>query len=234
MASPCAVLVETTDSALGLKIGDLVKAEALRIEAKYSRYRPSVITDINTRAGQSVELDAESADLIDYAAQCFQISAGKFDITSGILRHAWKYGEHEKPPTQNQVRAVLNYVGWQRVSWNRPHLKLAAGMEIDLGGIGKEYAVDRALTLAKQHTEVAVLVNLGGDLRVSGPRRGSPWQVAIENVDKTGTAAGILELASGAIATSGDTYRRVIQSGVRYGHVLDPQSGWPVPMHHVR
>lgn len=81
-------------------------------------------------------------------------------------------------------------------------------MEIDLGGIGKEYAVDRALTLAKQHTEVAVLVNLGGDLRVSGPRRGSPWQVAI--------------------ATSGDTYRRIIQSGMRYSHVLDPQSGWPV------
>jgi thiamine biosynthesis lipoprotein len=102
-------------------------------------------------------------------------------------------------------------------------------MEIDFGGIGKEYAVDRALALAEAHTRAPVLVNLGGDLRVSGPRRdGSPWYVAIENVDCAGAAVGMLELKDGALATSGDTHRHVVSAGVRYGHVLNPNTGWPI------
>ncbi len=102
-------------------------------------------------------------------------------------------------------------------------------MEIDFGGIGKEYAVDRALALAESYTRAPVMVNLGGDLRVSGPRRdGTPWYVAIEDVDRAGAAAGLLELSSGALATSGDAYRYLLKSGVRYGHVLNPRTGWPI------
>lgn len=120
-------------------------------------------------------------------------------------------------------------IGWQHVTWNRPVLRLDAGMEIDFGGIGKEYAVDRALSLARAYTPVPILVNLGGDLRVSGRRQdGTPWYVAIEDADRSATAAGLLELSSGALATSGDTHRYVCAAGVRYGHVLDPRTGWPI------
>jgi len=229
MASPCVVLVDTLDETLGAEVGDLIKTEALRIEAKFSRYRPSVVTEINETTGQAIEVDDETADLIGYSMVCYALSEGLIDITSGALRRAWKFDGSETVPTQIQVRDALRHVGWKRVSWERPILRLQPGMEIDFGGIGKEYAVDRALALAEAHTRDPVLVNFGGDLRVSGPRRdGTPWYVAIEDVDRAGNAAGLLELSRGALATSGDTYRYVVRDGVRYGHVLNPQTGWPI------
>jgi FAD:protein FMN transferase len=229
MASPCLVLVDTLDDELGAEIGERVKAEALRIEAKFSRYRPSVITNINQHSGYPIEVDEETGDLIDYSVLCYKLSEGLFDITSGALRRAWTFDGSGTVPTDARLREVLETVGWHRVTWNRPLLTLAAGMEIDLGGIGKEYAVDRALALAQGHAAVPVLVNFGGDLRVSGARSdGSPWRVAIEDVDQAGSATGLLELVRGALATSGDTYRHVLKDGVRYGHVLDPRTGWPV------
>ncbi len=228
MASPCAVLVDTDDEMLGAEVGAIVKTEALRIEAKFSRYRPSVVTEINESAGQAVEVDDETADLIGYAMVCHALSEGLIDITSGILRRAWKFDRSDAVPAELQVREALRYVGWKRVRWERPILRLEPGMEIDFGGIGKEYAVDQALALAQAHSSAPVLVNFGGDLRVSGPRQdGTPWYVAIEDVDRVGSAAGLLELSSGALATSGNTHRYVMRAGVRYGHVLNPRTGWP-------
>jgi thiamine biosynthesis lipoprotein len=229
MASPCVVLVDTDDKILGAEVGEIVAAEALRIEGKYSRYQPSVLTHINETAGQEVELDEETADLIGYSMVCYTLSEGLFDITSGALRRAWKFDGSGTMPSEFEVRKALQHVGWKHVTWERPRLRLKRGMELDFGGVGKEYAVDRAIALAEAHTRVPILVNLGGDLRVSGPRRdGTPWYVAIENVDHTGVAVGMLELSGGALATSGDAYRHVVSVGVRYGHVLNPKTGWPI------
>lgn len=230
MGGPCIVLVDTTDAEIATRVGESVKQEALRIEAKFSRYRPSVITAINQSGGHEVVLDTESADLIDYAVTCYQLSDGRFDITSGAFRRVWRFDGTGTVPDPTAVLEVLPFVGWHRVDWKRPVLKLPAGMEIDLGGIGKEYAVDRALRLARATSDAPLLVNFGGDLIVSGPRQdGSPWHVAIEDVDQAGATSGLLELSHGALATSGDTYRYVKDRGVRYGHVLDPRSGWPIP-----
>jgi thiamine biosynthesis lipoprotein len=229
MASPCVVLVDTNDAFLGAEVGEIVKTEALRIEAKFSRYRPSVVTHINETAGDALQVDDETADLIDYSMECYTLSEGLFDVTSGALRGAWKFDGSGRVPSEDQVRDALRHVGWSRVTWERPILRLQEGMEIDFGGIGKEYAVDRALALAAAHTRAPVLVNLGGDLRVSGPRQdATPWTIAIEDVDRVGSATGILELLSGALATSGDTHRFVRRPGVRYGHVLNPTTGWPI------
>ena len=223
------VVVDTDDAAVATHIGEVVKAEALRVEAKYSRYRPSALTTINQNNGRDVMLDEETSDLIDYAVTCYELSEGIFDITSGALRRVWRFDETAAPPEPSAVQQILPFVGWHRVTWNRPVLRLAPGMEIDFGGIGKEYAVDRALSLATAQADVPLLVNLGGDLRVSGPRRdGSPWHVAIADVDQAGATSGVLEISQGALATSGDTYRVVKAGGVRYGHVLDPRSGWPI------
>jgi thiamine biosynthesis lipoprotein len=103
-------------------------------------------------------------------------------------------------------------------------------MEIDLGGIGKEYAVDRASAQAAAATDAAVLVNFGGDLLARGPRRdGRPWLVGVEDPGAPGkNPLGRLELASGALATSGDARRHVLVRGRRLGHILDPRTGWPV------
>ncbi|MDP9088262.1 MAG: FAD:protein FMN transferase [Pseudomonadota bacterium] len=229
MASPCVVLTDTDDKTLGAEVGQIVKSEALRIEAKFSRYQPSVVTSINDRAGEEIEVDVETANLIDYSEQCYFLSDGRFDITSGALRRVWKFDGSGTIPTEVQVLKALEHVGWQRVNWKRPILRLGVGMEIDFGGIGKEYAVDRALALAQKRTSAPVLVNLGGDLVVSGPRRdGGNWRVAIEDVDRSGASAAMLGLSRGALATSGDTYRHLIKDGIRYGHVLDPKTGWPI------
>jgi FAD:protein FMN transferase len=107
-------------------------------------------------------------------------------------------------------------------------LTLPAGMEIDLGGIGKEYAVDKVFNLLAEHCQCALLVNFGGDLRLRGPRsNGRQWQIGFEKI-KPEQRAQILSMASGAIATSGDSQRYLIQDGIRYSHILNPVSGWPV------
>ena len=230
MASPCLVLVDTPDPVLGAELGALVRGEARRIEAKFTRYQPSVVTRINERAGDAVDVDPETADLLDFAALMHRLSGGLFDITSGALRRIWRFDRASAAPSAAQVEAVLPLIGWHRVEWSRPVLRLQPGMEIDFGGIGKEYAVDRALLLAQAHSSAPLMVNFGGDLRVSGPRAdGSAWVVGIEDVDRAGATAGRLELSHGALATSGDAYRHVMSDGLRLGHVLDPRSGWPIP-----
>ncbi|MBI2799891.1 MAG: FAD:protein FMN transferase [Gammaproteobacteria bacterium] len=229
MASPCEVLVDTQDLEFGREIGKLVQREAERIEHKFSRYRDSVITRINTSNDAVVEVDEETANLLDFAGHCFELSGGRFDITSGVLRRAWRFDGSDHQPDRALIRQLIPLIGWRKLEWQRPHLKLKPGMELDFGGIGKEYAVDRALAIASNRCAAPVLVNLGGDLRISGPRAdGSRWRVAIENVDATKSTAGVIEIAHGAIATSGDTHRYLTSRTKRYGHILDPRTGWPI------
>jgi FAD:protein FMN transferase len=112
----------------------------------------------------------------------------------------------------------------------RPTITLRPGMQIDLGGIGKEYAVDQATQLAAQMSDAPVLVNFGGDLAVTRPRQGNrPWRVGIEGIDADATGKpSLVNLTMGALATSGDTYRYVESEGRRLPHILDSRTGWPV------
>jgi thiamine biosynthesis lipoprotein len=245
MAGPCQVLLESADPTIARRVFETVEREALRIEKKYSRYREtSLIARIHASRGRSIELDDETAGLLDFAAQAFQLSDGAFDITSGVLRRLWPFGSDTesapgaasaalRPPDPAAIAAIRAQIGWQRVTWQRPHLLLPPGMEIDLGGIAKEYAVDRALALANQLTDAPLLINFGGDLRVSGlrgcadtPHR--PWRVAIESVAAAGAPDQLLALHQGALATSGDTHRYLEIDGKRYGHILDPRRAAPV------
>ena len=105
-----------------------------------------------------------------------------------------------------------------------------AGMEIDFGGIGKEYAADRAGAVLLERGAVHGLVNLGGDVRVIGAAPdGSPWRIAVQNPRaEPGETLARLDVAMGALATSGDYERYMIVDGRRYCHVMDPRTGWPV------
>ncbi len=230
MASPCEVLLATQDQALAQGLGALAAAEAWRIEAKFSRYRTdSVIGQINRHAGERRQLDAETAQLLEFAHQCYQLSDGLFDITCGVLRRVWKFDGSDRVPTPEQVRALLPLIGFNRLDWQRPWLGLPEGMELDLGGIGKEYAVDRACELLHAQTSLPLLVNFGGDMRATSPPPGGRWQVGVERPGSERDAAMILELEHGALTTSGDARRYLMRDGVRYGHILDPRTGWPVP-----
>ncbi len=230
MASPCEVLVEVDDAGEARRLCEIAAAEAWRIEHKFSRYRDdNVVFRINNGAGKRVEIDAETARLLAFAAQCYELSDGLFDVTSGVLRKAWRFDGGEAVPDAGSIEALLPRIGWSKVRWTSDYVELPQGMELDFGGIGKEYAVDRAQQLLADAGRSPALVNLGGDLAVTGARAdGRPWRAGIEDPARQGVR-GALAVSSGALATSGDTYRYVLKDDVRYGHVLDPRTGWPVP-----
>jgi thiamine biosynthesis lipoprotein len=229
MASTCEVHVDLPDRKDAARVLDAVAAEALRIEAKFSRYRAdNTVHAINTAGSAPVAVDDETARLIDYAEQLFELSDGKFDITSGVLRRIWRFDGSDRVPSAKQIAEVRQHVGWERVRWKRPVIQLEPGMEIDFGGIGKEYAVDCAAALVAPLTEHCLL-NFGGDLRALASRaNGQPWQVGIEAVERLETANRVVELYRGGLATSGDSRRYLLKDGRRYGHILDPTTGSPV------
>jgi FAD:protein FMN transferase len=237
MASPCEVLIDTTNRDIALQAIDIALREAKRIEKKFSRYREdNIIYEINS--GELVTVDDETARLLDYADKLFQISGGRFDITAGILRRVWKFDESDRIPKQSNVDKLLPFIGWKKVKWNNPVIQLPDKMEIDLGGIGKEYAVDRAALLVhsflrEQQQENSVLINFGGDISALGPehQRGKEWIIGVDtgiNEDKNDNKATLFTLSQGGVATSGDTRRYLQKDGKRYGHILDPHTGWPV------
>ena len=231
MASPCEVLCKTKDAGQAQGLAELAAAEAWRIEDKFSRYRDdNIIARINSADGDAVEVDSETAQLLDFSATLFELSDGKFDITSGVLRKIWSFDGGSKVPAAGAVLRALRLVGWNKVSWMNHRIQIEAGMEVDLGGIGKEYAVDRASTLLREETETSCLVNLGGDLAVTRRATGErPWSVGIEGLStSTKMPASLLNLHVGALATSGDARRYLLKDGVRYSHILDARNGWPV------
>ena len=229
MASPCEVHVGAADRETAERVVSLAAREAARIEATFSRYRRGNIIDtINSAGGRTVVVDDETARLLDYATRLHELSDGKFDVTSGVLRRAWKFDGTDRVPSAEAVAALLPIVGWQKAHWRSPELTLLPGMEIDLGGIGKEYAVDRAAELIRP-LSTQCLLNFGGDLLALGPQADdAPWRVGIESVTAEQTAAKHIQLGVGALATSGDARRYLLKDGKRYGHILDPTTGWPV------
>jgi thiamine biosynthesis lipoprotein len=230
MASPCEVLLPAAAGADALEIGTLVAQEAWRVEKKFSRYRSDSVTAwIHANRGTNIEVDEETASLIDFAAQCFALSGGLFDVTSGVLRHAWTFDGSDRIPEAAAIERLMPLVGFDKLQWQPPRLFLPGGMELDFGGFGKEYAVDRAYDLAAARRPTPFLINFGGDLRANRPALRGPWQIGIERPGADREATLILELEHGALATSGDSRRYLKKDGVRYGHILDPRTGWPVP-----
>jgi thiamine biosynthesis lipoprotein len=230
MASPCEVLVHTSNRGHALELGELVAQEAWRVEQKYSRYREdSVLAWIHRNRGKEISVDAETTSLLDFAAHCYELSDGRFDVTSGLLRHAWRFDGSDRVPDPATVERLLPLIGFDKLRWQSPKLLLPLDMELDFGGIGKEYAVDRAYDLAVAHRADPFLINFGGDLRTNRAPPCAPWQVGIERPDTEREAALVLTLERGALATSGDSRRFLLKDSIRYGHILDPRSGWPVP-----
>jgi thiamine biosynthesis lipoprotein len=231
MGCPCEILSETDDESIARDLFDAIAAEAWRIEDKFSRYVPdNVVDNINRSAGESVEVDDETANLLDFATSLHDMSSGRFDVTSGVLRKAWVFDGSDNVPDDKLVQSILNAVGWEKVAWDRPNLTLRPGMQIDFGGLGKEYAVDKAAGLVVEKTSTSTLLNFGGDVIATGtPADARGWQVGIEAPEaSTRKADCVIRLSQGALATSGDARRFILKDGVRYGHILDPTTGWPI------
>jgi thiamine biosynthesis lipoprotein len=232
MGSPCDIQLFADAHAKAKRVADAAIADVNRLEALYSRYRSdSFLSAINrvAAAGGCITVDDETAGLLNYAATCYEQSDGLFDITSGILRRVWRF-DLGKLPDQAQVQELLDKVGWHKLRWAPPVLEFPnPGMEIDFGGVVKEYAVDRAAALCREAGIRHGVVNLGGDIKVIGPRAdGSPWRVGLRDPRNKEAVMQTILLREGALASSGDYERCIIVDGVRYGHVLNPKTGWPV------
>ena len=231
MGSPCAVhyYAQASDAQ---QVAQSLVGEIERLEQKYSRYlNNSVASQINAVAAEAgtIQVDAETAALLDYAHVAWQESDGLFDITSGVLRQAWDF-KSQRIPLQRQLNALLDRIGWHNVHWQENQLQFTVpGMELDFGGYVKEYAADCVAALAVKLGIESGLVELGGDIRVIGPHPdGRPWAVGVRHPTLANRVLATIELQQGAIASSGDYERCIHVNGKRYGHILNPKTGWPV------
>lgn len=238
MGGPNEVLLGGCASAAAVAACDAAVAEVERIESKYSRYRTdSALSHLNAAAGQGwVSVDEETRQLLDYADACYRASSGLFDITSGVLRRAWDFSGRQGPPClpdPSLLAQLVRRVGWERVERRGERVRLARETELDLGGIAKEYAVDRVCALLWSLGVRHALVNLGGDTRVFGGQptpsgQTAPWRIGVAHPRNEGAVLGTVALTDGAVASSGDYERYVEIEGRRFCHVLNPRTGMSV------
>jgi thiamine biosynthesis lipoprotein len=210
-----------------------VHAEAIKIDALMSLYRPdSELVALNARSGAAVPVSAEMFEVLAAAAHYARLSDGAFDVTAQPLVDLWGFYRQDRTstPTQAEIDALLPRVGHDRVALDArgAAVTLEPGTHLDLGGIAKGYAVDLAIGALRKRGVTAALVNLGGNIGVLGQRPdGKPWTVGIQH-PRDNRLMGTIRFKRGAVATSGDYDRYFESGGKRYGHILDPRTGWPV------
>lgn len=217
---------------LAREIADQAIAVVNTLEQRYSRYLPdSILSQINTSSGQidGIDIDAETAALLNYAQTCYQQSDGLFDVTSGVLRKIWDFKKNIVP-RQQDIDDIQQSIGWNKVSWASPRITLPIqGMELDFGGIVKEYAADSCANLCRSLGIKSGIVNMGGDIHAIGPHAdGSPWVIGIQDPRNPDNIISSIKLKQGGLASSGDYQRCMVVDGKRYSHILNPKTGWPV------
>jgi thiamine biosynthesis lipoprotein len=231
MGSACEVVLVASSAHDAQRLAQSAIDEVLRIERKYSRYTAdSIVANINQQAGlKAVVCDDETWALLQYASRLHEQSQGLFDITSGVLRQAWNFKVPAIPSAEmlDELRAK---VGWHKVVLQNQSIALPLpGMEIDLGGFGKEYAADRAAQVLQTQGVGSGYVNLAGDMRFLGPKpTGAPWMIGIQDPRHAHQVFATLPMTQGGLATSGDYERYFELNGERYCHVLNPLTGWSV------
>lgn len=205
------------------------------LENMMSRYRPgSEVSRINALSGLDAQaLSPETYEVLQHASYFHRLSLGAFDITVGPLMAAWGFNRGRASaeyPDERVLADALEHVGCGRLFLSDQAAFLEEGMEIDLGGIAKGYAVDRILSDIAGLGLTNALVNLGGNIRALGrPSAKLPWRISVRNPFKADEPLGVLNLESGmALATSGNYERFVVINGERVAHIMDPRSGRPV------
>ena len=217
------------DRAKGNAAIDAVMAEMRRIDALMSHYKPeSQLSQINARANREpVQVDKELFDLIKLSTHYSEITAGAFDITYASVGYLYDYPRHVHP-TEAQIQQALPAVNWRHMLLDEQHHTVRfehPGMRIDLGGIGKGYAVDRGVEILEARGIRHAVVSAGGDSRILGDHLGRPWLVAIRHPDDPHKVVTRIPLSDIAMSTSGDYERYFDEKGVRYHHIIDPRTG---------
>ncbi|MBX3724457.1 MAG: FAD:protein FMN transferase [Xanthomonadales bacterium] len=212
-----------------------LQAELDRVIAQLSTWEPdSDISRYNRApAGTWQPLPEPFNDLLAQALALAEATAGAYDPTVGPLVALWGFGAaapRSTPPSDAEIAAARQRIGWQRLRHEPGSGRVLqpGGVMLDLVSIAEGHAVDRLGETMERHGVADYLVEIGGELRARGRRPdGRPWQVAV--VDPLGgPPVAIVALRDASIATSGDYLAHFEHQGVRYGHAIDPHSGWPV------
>jgi thiamine biosynthesis lipoprotein len=217
------------DPARGNDAIEAVMAEMRRIDSLMSHYKPeSQLSQINARGNsEPVQVDKELFDLIKLSTHYSQITEGAFDITYASVGYLYDYPRHIHPD-EAQIKAALPAVNWRNLLFDEAHHTVRfghPGMRIDLGGIGKGYAVDRGAAILKGLGVQHAVVTAGGDTRIMGDHMGRPWLIAIRHPDDPKKVVTRIPLSDSAMSTSGDYERYFDENGVRYHHIIDPRTG---------
>jgi thiamine biosynthesis lipoprotein len=233
MSTACSVKFRGTNSALAKQVQDEILEWVSQFEAKYSRFiSDSLISRINAAAGEHwVEVDAETDAIFNLCQEMIFFTKGVFDPTSLPLIRLWNWKANPPVmPAEDTIAATREIVGWRKIQRRNGGIFLPRkGMCLDLGGIGKEYAVDRVLTMCLNRCIENVLVDFGQDVRVHGQPGDKPaWHIGLDDPKNPGKCWTGVAVNNHGVATSGDYLRHFTVDGRRFGHIIDPRTGWPV------
>jgi len=235
MGSSLRVSIWTTDRDRATNAIDSVYAEFERLEDALSVWRPgSDVQRLNAAAGKGpLPVGSDLLQVLEEAEKANRLTLGKFDITFGALADIWKFDhdQDDRVPTHEEIAARLPLIDHAAVRFDRAAGTaeiVRPGVRVHLGGIGKGYAVDRAVALLRNAGFSDFLIQAGGDLYASGRRGDRPWRVGLYDPRGTdGETFATIELHDETFSTSGDYERFFIKDGVRYHHLLDPATGEP-------
>lgn len=196
------------------------------------RQKKSDVWKVNQNPGKDVEVLPETIDVIEAGKRFEKLSDGAFNIGLGRLVSLWDFeGDRNAPPADEEIKSLLASIkaGEVRLDREGATVMVPQGQAIDLGGIAKGYIIDRAASLLSAKGIKNFIVNAGGDMRISGKKKGKNWRIGLQHPRKKGEVFAHIDVEDEitSIVTSGDYERFYIHEGKRYHHILDPSTGYP-------
>jgi FAD:protein FMN transferase len=234
MGSQLQVAIWAADEARAAAAADRVKQEFDRLDALLSVWKPgSDVVRLNQAAGvRPVIVDQDTMAVLELARDAGVRTAGKFDVTFGALAEIWKF-DHDQDnvmPDRAAIAQRLPLVDYTAIALKRADRTAfiaRPGIRVHLGGIGKGYAIDRAAAVLRAGGFHDFLIQAGGDMFASGTNNGTAWKLGIADPRGEHAAFAAVEVRDATVSTSGDYERFFITDGVRYHHLIDPDSGEP-------
>ncbi len=234
MDTVCEITVVSHDSQLNEKVVDIAFKEIERIDKLCGYSKESEVTKINCKAAKiPVKANNEVVSLLSRSVEISRITDGMFDITISPIVTLWGFETPKnRVPTKSEIEKSIKLVNYNNIRINKTDSTVyftKPGMKIDLGGIAKGYAVKTTMDIIKNMGIKNSMVNLGGDIEVSGNRDGKnlPWRIGVQHPRKPDQLVTILEYNNKSVVTSGDYERCFFFDGKRYHHIMNPETGYP-------
>lgn len=209
---------------------DACVTEIQRLDTLLDKNDPkSDIFRLNHAQGAMIPIEPETEDLLSLARTYAKQTSGKFDPTINAVSELWAIGsERERVPPGAELSQALRKVGYKNLVLSRGQAQLKDGATVDLGGIAKGYAADRAVQILREYGIEHAVLSLGGNVYVLGSApNGQPWNIGIQDPDDKQDIIATLSLSNCSAVTSGDYERYFEQDGIRYHHIFDPKTGYP-------